>query len=190
MALPPFKRVVTGHNADGRAVISWSGEPAVRVELKSSPGTVFYEIWKSFSSPALIDNAPDPTPGPLQLHPAPLGSNIRVVDIPPDSKRNASSATVGAAQFAELGAAHASTGAPGAKHKFMHRTETLDYGIVLAGEVWLVLDEDEIRLQPGDIVVQRGTNHAWSNRTEDMVRMAFILLDGRFSESLQESAAT
>jgi quercetin dioxygenase-like cupin family protein len=60
----------------------------------------------------------------------------------------------------------------------MHRTDTVDYGIVLAGEVWLVVDEGETRLSPGDVVIQRGTNHAWSNRTDAVARMAFVLLDG------------
>jgi quercetin dioxygenase-like cupin family protein len=67
----------------------------------------------------------------------------------------------------------------------MHRTETLDYGIVTEGEVWLVLDDEEVHLTRGDVVVQRGTNHAWSNRTEAMARMVFILLDGRFTQELQ-----
>jgi len=66
----------------------------------------------------------------------------------------------------------------------MHRTETLDYGIVTEGEVWLVLDQEEVHLKCGDMVVQRGTNHAWSNRTEQMARMVFILLDGRYSDEL------
>ena len=66
----------------------------------------------------------------------------------------------------------------------MHRTETIDYGVVLRGKVWLVLDADEVELGPGDIVVQRGTNHAWSNRSEETVRMVFVLLDGRYAASL------
>jgi uncharacterized cupin superfamily protein len=66
----------------------------------------------------------------------------------------------------------------------MHRTETIDYGILLAGEIWLVLDEGETKLAPGDIVIQRGTNHAWSNRTTEPARMLFILLDGKFAEGI------
>jgi quercetin dioxygenase-like cupin family protein len=62
----------------------------------------------------------------------------------------------------------------------MHRTQTIDYGICAFGELWLVLDEDEVKIGPGDIVIQRGTNHAWSNRTEQTARMIFILLDGHF----------
>jgi quercetin dioxygenase-like cupin family protein len=61
----------------------------------------------------------------------------------------------------------------------MHRTKTVDYGIVLSGEITMVLDEEEVPLQAGDIVVQRGTNHAWSNRSDKPCRMAFILIDGK-----------
>jgi mannose-6-phosphate isomerase-like protein (cupin superfamily) len=109
---------------------------------------------------------------------------IRVVDIPPDSVQNQISDENAAAVFAEIGESHAGTGQANARHKLMHRTETLDYGIVTEGEVWLVLDEEEVQLKRGDVVVQRGTNHAWSNRTEAMARMVFILLDGRFAPEL------
>ena len=91
-----------------------------------------------------------------------------------------------AAAFAEIGQAHAGTGNTESRHKLMHRTQTLDYGIVTEGEVWLVLDEEEVHLKRGDVVVQRGTNHAWSNRTDAMARMVFILLDGRYAAELND----
>lgn len=184
-ALFPFKRVVTGHDAQGRAVVASLGATANVFALQSVPGTVFHEIWNSSGSPVLLDNADDPTSKPLQLSPGPQGSVIRVVDIPPDSVQNQVSAADAAAAFAEIGQAHAGTGQANSRHKLMHRTETLDYGIVTEGEVWLVLDDEEVHLKRGDVVVQRGTNHAWSNRTEAMARMVFILLDGRFAAELQ-----
>lgn len=184
--LPEFKRVVTGHDARGLAVVASSGPTPNVFPLKAVPGTVFYEVWNSAASPAPLDNGDDPTNQPLQLSPGLLGSVIRVVDIPPDSVQNQVSAADAAAAFAEIGQAHAGTGKAESKHKLMHRTETLDYGIVTEGEVWLVLDEGEVQLKRGDIVVQRGTNHAWSNRTEQMARMVFILLDGRYAEALKE----
>jgi quercetin dioxygenase-like cupin family protein len=73
------------------------------------------------------------------------------------------------------------------KHPFMHRTETIDYGIVLSGEIWLVLDDEEVHLRPGDIVVQRGTIHAWSNRGTEVCRMAFVLIDGKFSDEVPKA---
>lgn len=186
-ALPPFKRVVTGHDAHGRAVIASCGPTASVVELQAVPGTVFHELWNSSASPAVLDNGDDPTRKPLQLSPDVQGSVIRVVDIPPDSVQNQVSDADAAAVFAEIGQSHAGTGSGNARHKLMHRTETLDYGIVTEGEVWLVLDDQEVQLKRGDVVVQRGTNHAWSNRTEAMARMVFILLDGRYASELQRS---
>jgi mannose-6-phosphate isomerase-like protein (cupin superfamily) len=182
--LPGFKRVVTGHDAQGQAVVAISGPTANNFPLRAVPGTVFYEVWSSTGSPALIDNADDPTNQPLQLSPGAQGSVIRVVDIPPDSVQNQVSAADAAAAFAEIGESHAGTGQADSKHKLMHRTETLDYGVVTEGEVWLVLDGEEVHLKRGDIVVQRGTNHAWSNRTEQMARMVFILLDGQYASAL------
>ncbi len=182
--LPGFKRVVTGHDAHGLAVVASSGPTPNNFPLKAVPGTVFYEVWNSKASPAVLDNGDDPTNQPLQLSPMPLGSVIRVVDIPPDSVQNQVSAEEAAAAFAEIGQAHAGTGQADSKHKLMHRTETLDYGVVTEGEVWLVLDGEDVHLKRGDIVVQRGTNHAWSNRTEQMARMVFILLDGQYAADL------
>jgi mannose-6-phosphate isomerase-like protein (cupin superfamily) len=184
--LPSFKRVVTGHDARGQAIAVLNGPALNSFSLKAVPGTVFHEVWNSAGSPAVLDNGADPTHLPLQLSPMPLGSVIRVVDIPPDSVQNQVSAAEAAALFAEIGQAHAGTGQVDSKHKLMHRTETLDYGIVTEGEVWLVLDGEDVQLKRGDIVVQRGTNHAWSNRTEQMARMVFILLDGQYASTLAE----
>lgn len=185
-SLPAFKRVVTGHNAEGQAVIASCGPTPNNFPLVAVPGTLFYEVWNSVESPALLDNGDDPTSQPLQLSPAAMGSVIRVVDIPPDSVQNHVSAEEAAAVFAEIGQVSAGTGKADSKHKLMHRTQTLDYGIVTEGEVWLVLDDGEVHLKRGDIVVQRGTNHAWSNRSEQMARMVFILLDGRYADDLKE----
>jgi mannose-6-phosphate isomerase-like protein (cupin superfamily) len=182
--LPGFKRVVTGHTAEGLASVAYCGAVPNSFALQAVPGTVFHEIWNTSASPVDIDNGDDPTARPLHLSPSSRGSLIRVVDIPPDSVQNNVSAADAAAAFAEIGQAHAGTGRADSRHKLMHRTETLDYGIVTEGEVWLVLDDEEVHLTRGDVVVQRGTNHAWSNRTESMARMVFILLDGRFAQEL------
>jgi mannose-6-phosphate isomerase-like protein (cupin superfamily) len=179
----PVRRVVTGHDTEGRAVIALDGPPPTSVALDSVPGTVFHELWATPSVPAEIDNGVDPTLGPLQLAPPTGGTRIRIVDIPPDTVQNALTPEEAAAAFAAIGASDAH-GLDG-PHALMHRTETVDYGIVLTGEVWLVVDDGETRLGPGDVVVQRGTNHAWSNRTEETARMAFVLVDGRFADELR-----
>lgn len=184
MNLPPTRRIVTGHNEQGKAVIAMDGAPPNIIELKAVPGTVFHEIWNTNASPAPIDNGADPTLRPLQLHPTPNGSIIRIVDIPPDTVQDQISEADIAAGFAQIGAAGATTHSNNAPHKLMHRTETIDYGILLAGEIWLVLDEGETKLNVGDVVIQRGTNHAWANRTNEPARMLFILLDGKFAEGI------
>jgi mannose-6-phosphate isomerase-like protein (cupin superfamily) len=182
--LPPVRRVVTGHDSRGQAVIVSDGRPPTVEELAAVPGTRLHEIWSTDKTPASIDDEGDPTLGDLVLAPPPNGTRIRVVDIPPDSVQDGLSETEVAAAFAQIGGAHASRGVSG-PHSLMHRTESVDYAIVLSGEVWLVVEEGETRLGPGDIVVQRGTNHAWSNRTDETARMVFVLVDGGFSAELR-----
>ena len=82
--------------------------------------------------------------------------------------------------FTEIGDAHASTVEDDSPHPLMHRTESVDYGVVISGEMTLVLDKSETALREGDVVIQRGTNHAWANRSGKPCRMLFILVDGRF----------
>jgi uncharacterized cupin superfamily protein len=88
-------------------------------------------------------------------------------------------------QFENIGGANAFTGGHGSdRHALMHRTSTIDYGIVLEGEITLILDDGETVAKAGDIVIQRGTNHAWANRGTTNCRVAFILIDGRFEDGL------
>jgi hypothetical protein len=183
-----FRRIVTGHDTQGRAIISSDGPPPAQFAIRSVPGLVFNEVWRTADCPALIDNGDDPTDVPLNLLPAARGSLIRVLDIPPGNIHE-TDASAAAQSFAEIGASHTVTGAGktiGGKpaHPFMHRTETVDYGILLSGEIWLIVDTGEVKLNPGDIVIQRGTNHAWSNRSDRPARLIFILLGGRFGDGI------
>jgi mannose-6-phosphate isomerase-like protein (cupin superfamily) len=177
------RRVVTGHDATGKAVVALDGAaPAVFDDL-GQPGLMFTEVWSTTGTPASVDSAPDPTLRPLQLAPPNQGSLIRVVDLPPEASGEAVPTPEMAHRiFDALGRAHA-TGEPGALHPMMHRTETIDYGIVLSGEVTLVLDDSEVVLKAGDVVVQRGTNHAWSNRSGKPCRMVFVLIDGAYRDN-------
>jgi quercetin dioxygenase-like cupin family protein len=150
------RRIVTGHDADGRSVVL-SDTPVPKSH--ALPGmAVFHEIWNTAPTPAPLSPAEprEPTERPLVTPPDAGGTIIRFVDLQP-------------------GAASP-----------MHRTETVDYGIVLDGEVHLVLgDGSATQLHRGDVVVQRGTDHAWENRTDEVARMAFVLVDGEFSEELK-----
>jgi quercetin dioxygenase-like cupin family protein len=119
---------------------------------------VFHELWNTKAMPAPVSpTEPEPTHRPLVTPPDANGTIIRITEIKAGAKSP------------------------------MHRTESIDYGIVLEGEIWLVLDDSETRLGPGDVVVQRGTDHAWENRSDDVTRIAFVLVDGAFTPDLRES---
>lgn len=177
-----FRRIVTGHDAQGRAIIASCEPPPAEFAIKSVPGLVFNEVWRTPDSPVVIDNGADPTLVPLSLLPAPRGSVIRVLEIPPGNVHEHDSQAA-AASFDEIGAGHVLTSGK-STHAHMHRTETVDYGILIEGEIWLVVDDGEVKLNPGDICIQRGTNHAWSNRSDKPARLVFILLGGRFAEGI------
>jgi hypothetical protein len=181
----PMKRVVTGHDGNGQAVIISAAEPPNIVELQKMPGTVFYELWRTTESPAPVDNGPDLTLGPLRLPPTSGGTVFRIVDIPPDTTESLRRSAEEMKQaFGEIGDADASTVKRDSPHPLMHRTQSIDYGIVLEGEIALILDQGEVALKAGDVVVQRGTNHGWANRGRKTCRMAFILIDGRYEPSI------
>jgi mannose-6-phosphate isomerase-like protein (cupin superfamily) len=191
MAIHPITRVVTGHDGQGKSIITHIGPLPTVLPLANIPGTLFHEVWSTGQTPALIDNAPDPTLTALCLPPPENGTRIRMVDIPPDTPEFLAS---GAAHmrdaFGELGDASASTVTAASPHPLMHRTESVDYGVVLEGEIVLVLDRGEVLLRRGDVVVQRGTNHAWANRSGSTARMLFVLIDGHFGADTQGGLAT
>jgi len=120
----------------------------------------FHEIWVTEQMPVPIPaTEPEPTARPIRVPPPANGVMIR---------------------FTEMD--------PGAESP-MHRTETVDVGVVLEGETWLLLDDgSETLVGPGDAVVQRGTNHAWANRTDRPVRMLFVLIDGTIADGLRAAA--
>ena len=186
MPLHPVRRVVTGHNTDGDAIISSDGALPTVIELAAVPGTVFHEVWSTNGAPAAVGSGPDPTTGALMLPPPQHGTRIRVVDIPPETDdflRSARDRMKDA--FAEIGDVHASTADKSSPHPLMHRTETIDYGVVIDGETMLVLDKGETLLKAGDIVIQRGTNHAWANRSGKPCRMLFVLVDGKYEAEVK-----
>jgi hypothetical protein len=180
----PVRRVVTGHDDQGHAVLQEDG-PVPRVQRIGGPhGPLFYEVWNTTATPAPIDRASgEPSEHGIQLAPPRNGTRIRVLDIPPeDESIHTLTPEQSQAHFAEVGAAAASSHSDsGSRHAFMHRTETIDYGIVLEGELTLILDVGETVVRAGDIVIQRGTNHGWANRSDRNCRIAFILIDGRYA---------
>ena len=187
MTTQPIRRVVTGHDSEGRAIIQEDGPVARMQRIGGDIGPMFHEVWNTRATPAPIDaDSGEPAEDGIVLAPPKNGTRIRVLDIPPegDGIKNMTPEEA-AAHFAEVGAGAASNAAKaGAKHALMHRTETIDYGIVIEGELVLIMDEGETTVRAGDIVIQRGTNHGWANRSDANCRIAFILIDGTFSEEL------
>jgi mannose-6-phosphate isomerase-like protein (cupin superfamily) len=186
----PIHRVVTGHDADGKAIVVSHGPLPTVVRIAAIPGTVFHEVWSTSGMPVPVDNGADPTLGPLMLPPPKQGTRIRFVDIPPDSAdlMNHGAGMMKEA-FTQIGDVAASTAKADSPHPLMHRTESVDYGIVIEGELTLVLDDSEVPLSAGSVVVQRGTNHAWANRSGRPCRMLFVLVDGRYDAAIAQALA-
>jgi mannose-6-phosphate isomerase-like protein (cupin superfamily) len=190
-----IRRVVTGHDASGRSTVLSDG-PAPFVHLNErEPEFRSTDIWRTFETPArIVARVEEPTLGPRRQLPTPNGSVLRVNRFPPESASVAAmTPEESAGLFAALGNPDATASARHDRHPLMHRTETVDYAIVLSGEITMVLDDQDLHLSAGDIVVQCGTNHAWSNRSKEPCVIAFILIDGQWAAEpgqSPESAST
>ncbi|TDP02219.1 cupin domain-containing protein [Flavobacterium sp. 245] len=183
--LTAFKRIVTGHDTDGKAIIVSNEVPSRTYMVGGPNGAKFHEIWNTKQTPALIDNETDPEENALTLGPPKQGTRIRVIDFPPESDEIRNLTKEQALEhFKTMKGEHASKAAENAPHPLMHKTETIDYGIILEGELTLIVDRGETTAKAGDIIIQRGTNHAWSNKSGKMCRVVFILIDGKFDEKL------
>src|SRR3954462_10290664 len=181
-----IRRVVTGHDANGKAVVLEDGlAPAVKTN-PNRPGHISVDLWKTSSAPVIVRREePDPTAGPKQIHPPPRGTVFRISEIAPETEaiRNMDPSQAKEV-FKAMGNESASTFGQNKRHPFMHRTETIDYAVVLEGEVVMLLDDEDVHLKAGDVVIQRGTNHAWSNRSDKPCKMLYVLIDGEFDEEL------
>ena len=179
------RRVVTGHDNNGKAIVISDGPAPVHTN-PLRPGQVSHEIWKTRECPIPIGrNEADPVAGPRQIHPPARGTMFRISEVPPESEAIRSMTPEKAREaFRAVGNEAASTYGRGGRHPLMHRTETVDYAVVLEGEITLILDDEDVKLKAGDVVIQRGTSHAWSNRSGKVVKMLYVLCDGDFTPDL------
>ena len=156
----PARRVVTGHDQNGKSVVVSDGPPPQHHSMRGpSVGADFIETGRvvpEVHRPASVE-AREPNEREFTIMPA-AGHLLRILEVYPLKA--------------------------GGKRTVMHRTQTLDYVVVIEGELVLLLDDSEVTLKPGDVVVQRGTDHAWENRSDQVARAAFFHLDARFSEEL------
>lgn len=155
------RRVVTGHTPDGVSVVLSDGPVPVTKELPDD-GVAFHEVWNTEGAPARLTAVEpnEPTERTLAVPPPPRGTKIRINEFQPGHLDGRGLQSP------------------------VHRTASVDYGIVLEGQITLVLDDSEVTLGPGDIVVQRGTDHAWANRGDSVARVVFVLVDGQFDDGL------
>lgn len=152
------RRIVTGHDETGVSIVVSDGPVPVSREI-SEDGVAFHEVWLTSTTPAAIHaGAEDPTAGVVTVPPPSHGTRIRINEFLPGY-----------------------LDASGLQSP-VHRTESIDYGVVLEGQITLVLDDSEVTAFAGDIVIQRGTDHAWANRGDSIARVAFILVGGDFAD--------
>jgi mannose-6-phosphate isomerase-like protein (cupin superfamily) len=174
----PVRRIVVLDENDKSRAIADGPSPDVRTD-PARPGFASTRIWVTSQTPARIADVRETLDAKHTLEPPRGGSLCRVVTFPPDAGWKGK---VGAKEvqsyFAAMGSPGASTYSPKAPHPYMQKTRTLDFCLVLEGEITLVLDTEEVQLKAGDTVVQRGTNHAWSNRSGKSCVIAFSSHDG------------
>jgi len=154
------RRIVTGHDAGGKSVVLSDDAPPQHHEMMGPKiGADFHEIWNSPRAiPTLTSTeAREPNERAFTIMPS-SGHLLRIIDMYP--LKDGGSRTV------------------------MHRTKTLDYVVVIEGEAVLILEDSEVTLRKSDVVVQRGTDHAWENRSDRPARLAFFHIDAEFADEL------
>ena len=170
----PVRRIVTGHDKDGTAVVITDG---TKDPITRAVGVASALLWVTDETPADISGSKDQAERTIGVPPPMNGSILRIVDFPPVTGEIK---VDNAAFTAEMGiGAQQRRKGKYTDHPFMHRTKSIDYAIVLSGEIYALMDEGEVLLKAGDVLVQRGTNHAWSNRTDHPVHIAFVLIDAK-----------
>jgi hypothetical protein len=176
-----IRRVVTGHDNDGKSLIALDSPPPRSDAFQHIPGMISRLVWATSVAPTWPFPGVDPTPAVTSFVPAPGETRFIIVTFPPDSVFFAPSFDASAAAAENLAIS------PGLAELFepdgKHATETVDYGIVLDGEVWIELDEGRSTLlRRHDVVVQNGTRHAWRNKSDRTATLAFVLIGARRGE--------
>ena len=156
----PTRRIVTGHDESGKSVVISDGPPSQHHPMRGPTiGADFIEIWNAATAVPILTSVEAREPNEREFTIMPVaGHLLRILDVYPLKA--------------------------GGKRTAMHRTRTLDYVVMIEGELVLLLDDSEVTIKQGDVVVQRGTDHAWENRSDKLARAAFFHVDAQFSEEL------
>ena len=171
-----MRRVVTGHAQDGKAIILFDDQVPSKVS-RPDTGIVAHWVWTTDQTPADITVTTDTSNVRRGLTPPVGGTIFRVVDFPPTSLEVAAMDHAKVAEGLGLEMEVGMRYPP--NHPLMHFTETIDYAIVLQGQIDMQLDDSTVTLGPGDLIVQQATNHAWINRGTEICRIAFILISSK-----------
>jgi mannose-6-phosphate isomerase-like protein (cupin superfamily) len=167
----PVRRVVTGHRADGRSTVLLDGAaPNVKQRAAGNGSTL---LWVTDETPAVPADE-DRAAREIGVPPPPRGSIFRLAEFPPGVGGEVRDNEAVLRDFG-IGADVARGHPP--RHPAIHRTRSIDYVVVLEGEIDLLLDDGDVRLKAGDVVVQQGTNHAWINRGAVTCRLAMVFID-------------
>ena len=170
----PFRRVVTGHNAEGKSIFVIDG-PAPAVHSRGTGATSSTEFWVTNGTPADNSGTDDPTMTQERRLPPPRNGTIfRVVEYPPDSQRVAALRAPDSTHDAK--AEGYVRDLKNARHPGFHKTDSIDYAIVLSGEIDMEIDGALVHLRGGDVLVQRGTIHNWTNPGTEPCVVAFVLV--------------
>ena len=155
-----IRRVVTGHDETGKSIVVSDGAAPQKHEMRRpSIGADFFEMWNESSEVPVLTIVPEREPNDREFSLMPSsGHLVRIIDVYPLKD--------------------------GGERTVMHRTKSLDYCVVIEGEIVLIFEDSEVILKKSDVVVQRGTNHAWENRSDSVSRLAFFHVNAEFSPEL------
>jgi len=169
-----IRRVVTGKDPSGKAIVVIDGM-APNVRKRRNSGLTSTLLWVTDSTPARLSVNGDAADREIGIEPPPNGSVFRVVEYAPESEITVDLETrLRTMQERGLGPEGAASEQP--RHPGMHRTSTVDYAVILSGEIDMLLDDSEVHLREGDVVIQQGTNHAWVNRGQEPCKIVFVLI--------------
>ena len=169
-----MRRIITGHNENGKSIITMDGPPAR--SIGEDVGGL-YELGNTDGNEGISSDVIDRADDEIILSPPSGGTKFRYFQINPlpEGVPEDMLQEIAADAFEKVGAAHHRVDTT--KHPAMHKTDTVDYIILLKGDVTLILDEEEVDLKPFDVVVQRGTNHAWINNGNEPALLIAVLID-------------
>jgi mannose-6-phosphate isomerase-like protein (cupin superfamily) len=168
-----IRRVVVGHDEQGKAVALF--DASATPKARSPGGNAVLNLWVTSEFPADLNGSQDESEKRVGVPPPSSGTIFRIVDFPPTSKHAATSHEDHVKTLTAMNIDPATQGY--ARHPNTHRTKSIDYAIVLDGEIDMLMDDSEVHLKTGDVLVQQATNHAWVNNSGEVCRVAFVLID-------------